>query len=374
MDILDQIHIETSSDSTLIQQIKQQVIWLIVSAELHPGDTLPAIRHFARNFSINLHTVRAAYQKLEAEGWVEIRQGLGARVLSVQPEILNGLAKTAQSHTIGVILPSINNPFYHSLLEGIENCLPAEQPLLFVCSTHDDPLQVGRYYAQLAARNVDGILIVSHPLPAEVSAIAGLPLVHVDWPNSPAYCVVMDLENAGYLGAKHLIDHGYRSIGLISYDINTANVKPVVEGYKKAFRNAKLHVDTDLIVNVNGFGLEEGAEGAEKLLLAAQPPKAFFAISDMLAIGAINYLKKKGYQIPGDMGVVGFNDIPLARLIEPALTTINAPAYQMGAAAMQLLQILMEKKLPPLKQIVLDTNLVIRQSCGDHKAYKNESF
>ena len=156
---------------------------------LKPGDRLPSIRQFARHFSINMNTVRAAYLQLEGEGWVETRQGLGTRVLTIQPGNLTQQAAASYSHTIGVILPSINNPFYQLLLEGLETSLPSKHPLLFVCSTHDDPSLVGRYYAQLASRNVDGIILVSHALPGEIEGTPAFPLVQVDWPESRGYSV-----------------------------------------------------------------------------------------------------------------------------------------------------------------------------------------
>jgi DNA-binding LacI/PurR family transcriptional regulator len=366
MDIFENIQIDAGLETTLVSQIKQQVIWLIASNMLNPGDRLPSIRQFARHFFINMNTVRAAYLQLEGEGWVETRQGLGTRVLTIQPGNITRREEASYSHTIGVILPSINNPFYHMLLEGLETSLPSAHPLLFVCSTHDDPSLVGRYYAQLATRNVDGIILASHALPGEIQATPALPLVHLDWPESRGYSVLLDVENAGKLAANHLIGHGYQRIALISNSHDLPNVSPIVNGFRRALLEGNLELKPELMVKVDGFDMENGALGAENLMGCSPPPDAIFAITDALAIGAMNYLKIKGLKIPGDLGMMGFNDIPLARLVEPSLTTVSAPAYQMGVEAMQVLQKLIQKTKPPQKQILLETRLVIRQSCGAH--------
>ena len=109
-----------------------------------------------------------------------------------------------------------------------------------------------------------------------------------------------------------------------------------------------------------------GAEGARKLLALTQPPMAIFAIADMLALGALCAIKSAGLRIPQDIALVGFNDIPTAALVEPPLTTVAAPAQEMGAVAMQMLQDLIAGRKPSHRRVVLPVSLVVRQSCGAH--------
>jgi DNA-binding LacI/PurR family transcriptional regulator len=374
MNILDRININPHLDTTLAQQLKQQLNWFIVSGELQPGDILPSVRQVANRFQININTVRSAYQKLEAEGLVETRQGLGTRVLPYDPQRITQLASSFPSHTVGVIIPSLANPFYHPFLQGVESGATQARILLFMCVTHDDPGELERYYAQLVSKNVDGILIASQDDSLFVSADTDpesqgshlLPLVAVDWPASTGYAVDLDLESAGYQATRHLLEHGHRQVGLITHALELSNVTPVNRGYQRALREAEITSDPRWIAAVHGFDTTAGAEGARALMSLEQPPTAIFAISDLLAIGAMCAVHQAGLRIPQDVAIAGFNDIPLAASANPPLTTVAAPAYEMGLEAMKMLRSLMAGKHPVHKQILLPTHLVVRQSCGDH--------
>lgn len=374
MDLLNKVSVNPHLDTTLAQQISQQLTWFIASGQIQPGELLPPVRQLARQLGINLHTVRSAYQKLEADGLVKTRQGLGTRVLPYDPLHMAQIASAARSHTVGVIIPSLTNPFYHAFLQGVEAVANQSQTILFMCVTHDDPGDSRRYYAQLAAKNVDGILLASQDdslfiTPKVQSGEPGrhpLPLVTVDWPASSGYSVCIDLDNAGYQATRHLLEHGHRRVGLITFALDLPNVHPVNLGYQRALQEAGIASDPRWIAAVQGFDTTAGAEGARRLLALEQPPTAIFAISDLLAIGAICFIQQAGLQIPQEMAVAGFNDIPLAALITPPLTTVAAPAWQMGQEAMKMLQNLIAGKRPERKKIILPTSLVVRQSCGAH--------
>jgi len=369
MSILDRINLNPHLDTTLAQQLKQQVNWFIASGELQPGDLLPSVRQVANHFRINMNTVRNAYQKLEADGLVETRQGIGTRVLPYNPQRMAQLASSQPSHSVGVIIPSLANPFYFPFLQGVELVAHRTKTMLFVCVTYDDPGEVQRYYAQLASKNVEGILIASQDdslfVPSDHHPVT-LPLVTVDWPASTGYAVNLDLENAGYQATRHLLEHGHRQVGLISYAVELHNVRPVNAGYHRAMREAGIPSDPRWIAAVHGFNTTAGAEGARTLLALEHPPTAIFAISDPLAIGAMCAVQQAGLRIPQDVAIAGFNDLPQAASANPPLTTVAAPVYKMGLEAMKMLQSLIAGKHPIHRHILLPTSLVIRQSCGDH--------
>lgn len=366
--ILDMIRIDTRSEATLAQQIKDQITWLIASNQLATGDQLPPIRQLASQLLINMNTVRSAYQKLEAEGLVESRQGRGTRVLLHEPGNIAPPVGLLRSHTIGIILPSFSNPFYHSFLQGVEEISRPEYCMLFVCQTHDNIEEAKQYFSQLAAKRVDGILIVSHDTSKIVSlpTFKRIPVVTADWPEIPGYLVEMNLENAGFLATRHLLEHGHKRVGLITTAIEYQNVSLVNSGYYKALGEAGIAPDPDLIVQVNGFDTSDGEEGVHKLLLLERAPSAIFAIADLLALGALRAIQMDGLKVPHDIAVVGFNDIPLGAFVAPQLTTVRAPTQAMGRAAMGMLQELIAGKEPVQRRIVLSTSLVIRQSCGEH--------
>jgi DNA-binding LacI/PurR family transcriptional regulator len=374
VNILDKININPRLETTLTQQMHQQLTWLIASGQINPAEKLPSVRLLARHLQVNVNTVRSAYQRLEADGLVKTRQGSGTIVLPYDPHRMALLSGSRRSHTIGIFIPSLTNTFYHPFLEGVEQIAGQNQAMLFVCMTHDDPGKARRYYAQLAAKHVDGILIVSQDdgLFSSAGNIVDeqlgrpLPIVSVDWPASTSYSVRLDLESAGYQATRHLIDHGHRRVGLITHAVNTANVSPIVLGYRRALDETEIAYESHLIVPVHGFDIAAGAEGARQLLALEQPPKAIFAISDLLAIGAMQTIQQAGLQIPRQVAICGFNDIPAASMTSPPLTTVAAPAYQMGQEAMHMLQDLISGKSPRRKSVTLPVSMIIRQSCGEH--------
>jgi DNA-binding LacI/PurR family transcriptional regulator len=371
---IDRLKINTRSDTTLTQQLTQQLTWLIASGQLRPGDMLPSVRQLAGRLSISINTVRSAYQKLEANGLVETRHGGGTRVRTHDALLLAAIAASERSHTVGVILPSLTNPFYPAVLEGIEEVAHLDHTMLFVANTHDDLQEAWRYYAQLSAKHVDGIIAVSHDTSGflapgegqEERAAPLLPIVSVNWPDAAGYAVMMDSASAAYQGTQHLLAHGHRRVGLITWEREIANIRLANAGYRRALREAGIKADPALVVRVPAISMAAGRAGAQQLLELAQPPTALFAIADTLALGAISALKDAARRIPEDMAVVGFNDISAAALMHPALTTVHAPAHEMGAEAMRMLQDLIGGKAPDRRRVMLPTALVVRQSCGAH--------
>lgn len=372
MDILSALHVSTQNDDTLLNQIRQQITWLIANGQLKPGDQLPSIHRMADHLGINLHTVRSAYKKLEGDGLVQIQQGHGTLVLPFDLTLLSRSTKDIRSHTVGVIIPSWSNPFYHAFLQGVEEIAEKDQTLLFLCNTHDDPKNAWRDFARLSTKQVDGILIASHDVGSLHSENAldsprrRLPFVTVDWPGSRGYSVQLDLESASYQATEHLIQHGHRRVGMITVLSESPNVLAINRGYERALQTYGITPDPDITIRVTGWGLECGREGAEQLLSVSQPPAALFTAADMLALGAMQAIKASGRLIPDDMALTSFNDIPNAALTEPALTTVKAPARQMGREAMKMLQTLIEGKQPVKRTLSLSTQLVVRQSCGRH--------
>jgi DNA-binding LacI/PurR family transcriptional regulator len=352
----------------LSEQLHRQITWQIAGGQLKPGDSLPSVRAQAKQLGINMHTVRSAYLQLEADGLVRTRQGSGTRVLALDPVRLVRLAGKTRTYTIGVILPDMANPFYHAFLEGVEEVIGSEQLLLFVCNARDNPERFLRYFAQLAARNVDGMIIASFDfrgLPAKKPA-GSLPIVTVDWPGCTGPVVNLDLENAGYQAVRHLLEHGHRRVGMITYDAGVANVLPVTHGYSRAMREAGAAMNNSLVASVPGFDMRSGELGTQQLLALDEPPTAIFTIADTLALGALKALKESGRRVPEDMALASVDNIAVSELVEPGLTTVALPARQMGVEAMQMLQTLMDGKKLAVEQKVLPSELVIRQSCGCH--------
>lgn len=368
MNLSDQIQINRNSAATFQEQIRQQITWLIAGGDLVTGDQLPPIRVLADRLNISLHTVRYAYQQLEFDGLVETRQGRGTHVTSF--DLANFLQSDNElpSHTVGVVLPTWKNPFYHSFMQGAEEVAEADQTLILFCATHDDPVRAWKSIARLIAKNVDGLLIVSHDLQTIMTPqkrfgkLSDLPIVMVDAPGYDGYAVQIDLESVGYTATKHLLDLGHTRIGLITHNQDFHNVKPINDGYHHALQEAGLKIDPNLISRVPGFDTTAGTQGMQELLLLKDPPTAVFAFTDLAALGAMQIIKKEGLRIPEDLSIVGFNNIPAAAFLEPTLTTVAAPSLELGQTAMKMLQELINGAVPPNREIVLPVSLITRNS------------
>ena len=341
-----------------------------MSGKLNPGDRLPSVRKLSTHLGININTVRNAYQLLEQDNLVNTRQGTGTFVQTVDLSKMLDKAANYRSNTIGVILPGIHDPFYHAFLQGIEEISGPDQIMMLICDAHEDSQEALRFYSKLIAKQVDGIICASLPLaqflPQAGDQHALIPFVSVDWPDDKQNTIQLDLENAGFLATSHLITHGYQRLGLITVEEDLANTIPLKLGYERALISNNLKINSELIVRVPGFSLEDGITGARELLSLSQTPDAIFAISDVLALGAIKQIKEIGLHVPEDIAVIGVGDIYLSDLIEPQLTTVALPAKKLGKEAMKMLEKLMDREYPEENRVILPVSLVVRKSCGQH--------
>lgn len=360
------ISVSPTSGVPLAEQLHRQFTWLLASGQWKKGDRLPSIRELAGQLGINMHTVRSAYLRLEKEGWVQTRQGAGTHVLGFNPRTLQEASGRTRSYTIGVILPGMFNPFYHEFLQGVEQGIGREHLLLFVCDAHEDPQEFLRDFAQLSARNVDGIIVASfdlHPWLGD-NATTPLALVTVDWPGCTGPVLNFDLEEAARQAVQHLISHGYQRIGMITNTGENANVIKINAGYARAIQEAGLPLEESLISRVPGFDMTSGENGARVLMTLAEPPEAIFTIADTLALGVLKMLKSEGKRVPEEVALASLDDIAIAGLVDPGLTTVSLPARELGLQAMQMLHTLMRGEKLEEKAVILPTRLVIRESCG----------
>lgn len=371
MRILESISVDPDTGLPLWMQLAQQITWLIASHQIRQGEMLPPIRALAKHLGVNMNTVRAAYQQLEAHNLVAARQGVGTVVLPFDAHRVAREAPRLRTFTVGVLIPGLN-PFYVPFLQGIEETAQRDPSLLFICYTHDDALMAKKYMDQLIAKRVDGLIVTSCGLyiegEGESSASARSdalpPIVYVDQPDLTGHLVLLDSEGAGYLATSHLLEHGHDRVGLITCPLEWPNVRECYLGYRRALSTAGKESDPTLIATAPAFTLTEGYEAAQQLLDMPDPPTAIFGAGDLLAIGAMEAMKARGLRIPDDVAVAGYNDIDLAALVEPPLTTVAAPSRKMGVIAMAMLQRLIAGESVEDRVITLDTKLIIRRSCG----------
>ncbi|MEJ2413552.1 MAG: substrate-binding domain-containing protein, partial [Anaerolineales bacterium] len=241
------------------------------------------------------------------------------------------------------------------------------------CYTFENPYLVESYFNQLIAHQVDGFIFASLGLPSLIDdpdKLGAYPhIVSVDVPDMPGYRVLLDNEGAAYQLTRHLLDHGYQRIGLITPPLEWPNVMSFFQGYETALGEERIAPIQELIARVDGFLENYGGQGAEQLLGLREPPRAILAASDSLALGALKAIRKRAKSVPEEIALAGYNDIPAAALVTPALTTAAVPAARMGELALERLMALLEGKKPSRKTTAIKTELIIRRSCGCSSAY-----
>jgi len=367
MDLSSQIKVDHEADISLIAQLTQQITWLIASEALRAGEKLPPIRDLAQALGIHMHTVRAAYQRLEVEMLVSMRPRVGTVVLPFDPNLIVDARPNLPSNLIGVLLPA-PVPVYHPLLVGIQEAASAGRWLPIVCYTGENPLLTVRTIHQLIAREVDGFIVVSsvvsESLLETLDAESIPPIVYVDAPHMKVNSILADTQGAAYQATRHLIEHGHARLAMISAPLDWENVAPCLHGYQGALAEAGLPYDPRLVVEVPDFDFGSGYQGALEMLRISPRPTAAFVIADRLALGVMQALRESGVAVPGELALASYNDIEGAGLVQPGLTTCTFPAYEMGLLAMQRLQELLSGEALDDEPNLLETRLVIRQSCG----------
>lgn len=367
--ITQYLSVDPQSPVPLVAQLRSQVAWLIARGEVGEGDRLPPIRGLAKALGINLNTVRAAYKRLEADGLVTTQRGRGTTVLGYQRARHLADKPSTRSFTIGVIIPT-HLEFYAPFLNALDSA-STDPSLLFICVAHQDPTKGLSYLDQLVAKNVDGIIVAGAMVPAEIAAgiNAQLPIVFADFPGVPGPSVLFDHEQGSALATAHMLEHGHRRIGFIAPPRDMPSAAPKYAGYERALAQAGVAVRAELIETVSDFAVESGHRGALRLLAQDAPPTAIVAASDSLAIGTIRAARELAVPIPDKLALVGNDNIASASDTAPPLTTIVAPAAELGSRAIGMLEQLMAGQALERPAITLGTRLVVRQSCGCEPAH-----
>ncbi len=344
----------------------------MASGQVRVGERLPSIRAFARQLGINHHTVRAAYKKLEEESLISTRRGTGSVIVSFDPLLIAERMSGTLSHTVGVIVPDLANPFYPAFLSGVEDAAREAHILPITGNGRESP-SIGRQFLQmLTAKQVDGLIVGPYGLDLNDSGGDGdeaapgrsVPIVYVDRPEVPGYRILLDAAGAGFQATRHLLEHGHRGVALISGKIEIPTLADCFSGYKRALQSHKLALDKSMVIEVDRFSFESGYAAAWSLLNLRQRPTAIFAAGDLLAIGAIRAIHDAGLSVPEDIAVVGYNDIDAARFTKPRLTSVATPTYELGVTSMRLLYRLIRGERVEERCVVLPTELVVRESCG----------
>ena len=290
-----------------------------------------------------------------------------ARSLGYRPNIYARTLKTAHSDSIGLVVPDLTNPLVPPMVRGAEDVLLRAGYNVLVVNTDNDP---GRERAQIQAlrsRQVEGLIVATahleHPY-LETLHAEGVPLVLANRLLGAGHIPSVTADNAvgSAMAVEHLIDLGPRRIAHVSgpQDLSTGLVRR--RGYLEGVRAAGLREDPALLVTCDAWNEEEGARALGPLLDTGVEVTAVVAGHDRVALGCYEALATRGLTCPGDLSVVGFNDMPFMDKMRPALTTVRIEHYEVGAEAARLLLDALREPGRPARTVLLPPTLVVRGS------------
>ncbi|HTS96224.1 MAG TPA: LacI family DNA-binding transcriptional regulator [Streptosporangiaceae bacterium] len=290
-----------------------------------------------------------------------------AAELGYSPNPVARSLRTRRSHTVGVLIPDLNNPLFPPIVRGLEDRLAVDGYVALIGNTDSDDQRERMVFDQMRARHVDGLVLATarlrHPLLAEASR-ADLPVVLINrlaqdysFPS-----VSVDNERGVRMAVGHLAALGHRRIAHIAGPQEMSTGLSRYRGFVTAMESGGLPVDSDLVVFAKSFTVEEGLRCSRLLLERGTGCTAIAAGNDMLAVGCYAALDEAGLSCPEDISVVGFNDMPFIDRLRPPLTTIRFPHYQVGTEAAQLLLERIAEHAGPVKILYLAPELVIRGS------------
>jgi LacI family transcriptional regulator len=299
------------------------------------------------------------------------------RVIETLGYVPNQAARILKGHrtkTIGLVVPSIADPFFSSCAEAVQAIARAHESLLIVTATDNDTHNEIESLNALMRQRVDGLILVPSNIQSQaLSDIldrATMPVVAIDRPlrNSSIHSVVADNSKGASAATKHLIDHGYKRIVCLTGESSLYTIRERMSGYRKAMEAANLEPVFD--TTIKDYPSTEAA--IRRILESKNPPQAIFATKNKTTIYALEALLKFNVSIPKSMALIGYDDFELASTVRPSISVIEQPVEEIGRrAAMILFEQMAERLEKPSPEtstrtriVKLKTRLIARSSCG----------
>ena len=289
--------------------------------------------------------------------------------LNYSPSMIARSLRNRRTKAVGLLLPNIANPFFSEIMKGVEDVASENGYVVILCSSNEDTEKEFMYFHIFENRWIDGIIYSGVTGTKEeaqnirVVLEQEIPVVLMDREIEDYFAsvVMIDNEKAAYDATTYCLELGHKRIGFIAAPLKVRIFAKRLEGYRKALQKYGIEFDESLVVEDN-MTIKSGSLAGKELLARKDPPTAIFGSNDLMAIGAIKEIQGSGLKVPENISIIGFDDILTASLVTPSLTTIAQPKYEMGVEAMNLLIRMIEKKGASKSKIVLDTQLVVRES------------
>jgi DNA-binding LacI/PurR family transcriptional regulator len=362
------IDLDRGSPVPIATQLEEQLTWLIATRTLSPGDRLPSIRELGAALGIHYHTVRQVYRDMEARDLVSTRQGAGTTVKGLS-SLLQARPRYAGAMPAQGVLIADYNSFYLPLLRGIELGGAETHILSILAVAEDSQVKANLQMHQLITAGVRGLIVASvgqfvrEELETQ-GPEASIPVVYCDWSADLEESIIFDAHGAGSALAQHLAEHGHRRIAFMSPAPEQPHMAALYRGLHGAPGSGLIEA-VDLLPCA-GFTIAAGAAAASAALRSTAPPRVIATSSDELALGVLSAARQLGVRIPDDLALVSYGAVDAGAFVDPPLTTVVLPVYEMGLLAARRLAARIRGE-PAQGATVMPGRLVVRASCGPHE-------
>ncbi len=288
--------------------------------------------------------------------------------LNYQPSLIARGLVTKRTNSLGLVIPDIANPFFPQLARGAEDTALQYGYNLFLCNSDNSLEKEEKYLRAFIEKSVDGVILASSmsksAFQCQMLKEAQIPYVLLDRyieGSEPGMGVFLDNRAGAYRATDYLLKNGHRRIAFISGPFALMTGWHRFQGFQMAHCDQGVEMDYNLI-REGDYQFASGKELIEQLLDAGESFSAVFAGNDMMAIGAYKALKQHRISVPEEVEIIGFDNIELASLIEPALSTVAQPTYEMGVLGAEMLIRVIEGQTVPEKSIYLKPELLLRET------------
>lgn len=288
--------------------------------------------------------------------------------LGYSPNFLGRDLRKSETRRILAIVASTEQSFYSEVLRGMEETASAQGYDVLIATTRDDPKHEMHLLGMLFSRSVDGAVLLGPKLDAPtISNLAenhniAMCLERLD--NCKVLTVTIDNVKAGKDAVTYLINKGRKRIGLITTALRSQSSIDREIGYRQALEENGIPYDEKLVY-YGDYSVESGTKGCEYLLSLDNPPDAIFSISDMIAIGAMNYAIPNNVKVGKDILFFGFDNIQYSKIFVPHLSTVQQPCFMQGKLVVEKLIENMKAEVPDKSLYMLPHSLVLRETTGD---------
>lgn len=271
--------------------------------------------------------------------------------------------RTNRTQSIGMIVPDITNEFFGRIIRAVENSMLAYDYTVVVCDSNENSQLEKKYIADLAAKNVDGIILISTELHVKsIYQEYNIPAVYIDRrPENAGTLIVSDNERGGYLAAEELLLKGCKQIVHLRDQNIYSTVRHRYKGFHKAHNDYHVPVNEDLVIQIPVCH-DEGYNAIQKLIRDGKTFDGIFCENDQVALGALHAVRDAGLSVPEDVKIVGFDDTTFASLCSPALTSIHQDTEGLGKSAVEHLMQLIQEGSSKNDVCVLPVELVRRST------------